>query len=126
MSETPAPKKRNHRRQAKERREAGDLCVRVRRVRLKDKHAPWLLEQARAVNLVWNYCNETSLRVLQREGRFISAAELDKLLAGATKEGLDEFTIIIKCPCLSLRVLLVLNMNITTPAFCAYCFLLFA
>ena len=37
---------------------------------------------------------------------------------------LDEFTIIIKCPCLSLRVLLVLNVNITTAAFCAYCFCL--
>ena len=44
-----------------------DTLVRVLRVRIKDKHGAALDEMARAVNLVWNYCNELSLRVLERE-----------------------------------------------------------
>jgi putative transposase len=32
------------------------------RYRIKDKHAKRLNAQARAVNFVWNYCNETQQR----------------------------------------------------------------
>jgi putative transposase len=63
--------------------------TRTLRVRLKDRHAGFLCEQAREVNFVWNYCNELSLRILQREGRFCSNIELDRHTAGATKEGLS-------------------------------------
>ena len=63
--------------------------TRTLRLRLKDKHSTLLREQAREVNFVWNYCNETSLKILQREGRFCSNIDLDKLTAGATKEGLS-------------------------------------
>ena len=63
--------------------------TRTLRLRLKDKHAGFLLEQAREVNFVWNYCNELSHKILQREGRFCSSADLDKLTAGATKAGLS-------------------------------------
>jgi IS605 OrfB family transposase len=63
--------------------------VRTLRLRVKDKHAELLSAQAREVNFVWNYCNELSLKILQREGRFCSNADLDKLTAGATKEGLS-------------------------------------
>jgi putative transposase len=31
---------------------------RVLRLRIKDKHGKVLSEMARAVNLVWNYCND--------------------------------------------------------------------
>jgi IS605 OrfB family transposase len=62
--------------------------VRTLRVRLKDKHANVLAEMARAVNLTWNYCNELSMKVLERERRFIYAAEMQKYLNGASKEGL--------------------------------------
>lgn len=44
--------------------------TRTLRLRLKDKHSAFLREQAREVNFVWNYCNELSYKILQREGRF--------------------------------------------------------
>jgi IS605 OrfB family transposase len=40
------------------------------------------------VNQVWNYCNDLSFQILQREQRFVSAYELDAYTAGAVKEGL--------------------------------------
>ncbi|WP_414859614.1 RNA-guided endonuclease InsQ/TnpB family protein [Piscinibacterium candidicorallinum] len=62
--------------------------VRVLRVRIKNKHAEALDEMARAVNLCWNYCNELSLKILEREQRFVKASELQRYMAGASKEGL--------------------------------------
>ena len=35
-----------------------DECERTRRVRVRDKHAPWLRARAREVNFVWNYDQE--------------------------------------------------------------------
>lgn len=64
------------------------LSTRVLRLRLKDKHAVSLRAMAREVNLVWNYCNELSLKILERERRFASAYELQKYLNGASKQGL--------------------------------------
>ncbi len=64
------------------------LATRVLRLRLKDKHAAALRAMARDVNLVWNYCNELSAKVFERERRFIGAYELHQYLAGASKEGL--------------------------------------
>lgn len=63
--------------------------VRVFRCRLKDKHAALLSQQAREVNLVWNYCNELSIKVWERERRFISAYEIASYTKGAVKEGLS-------------------------------------
>lgn len=62
--------------------------VRVLRLRIKDKHGKVLSEMARAVNLVWNYCNDLSMQVLRRENRFIGAHELQKYVKGASREGL--------------------------------------
>lgn len=64
------------------------ITTRVLRVRLKDKHAQWCRARAAEVNFVWNFCNETSAKVFERERRFISAYDLDALTSGATKEGL--------------------------------------
>jgi putative transposase len=54
------------------------------RYRIKDattgKH---LVRMAWAVNTVWNFCNETALRVWRKEKRFVSAFELINLTAGA-------------------------------------------
>lgn len=61
--------------------------TRVLRLRLKDKHARALREQAFWVNQVWNYCNDLSFKVLQREHRFLSGFELQKFTDGCTKEG---------------------------------------
>ena len=43
---------------------------------------------ARDANLVWNYCNELSAKVFERERRFIGKYGLHQYLAGASKEGL--------------------------------------
>lgn len=62
--------------------------VRVLRLRLKDKHASALREKAYWVNCVWNYSNDLSLQVFQREHRFISNYEIDRYTAGASKAGI--------------------------------------
>jgi IS605 OrfB family transposase len=62
--------------------------VRTLRIRIKDKHAKYLSELAREVNLVWNFVNELSIKVFQRERRFMSGYDLQKYTTGASKEGL--------------------------------------
>jgi putative transposase len=59
------------------------------RYRLKDKHARRLNAQARAVNVVWNYCNETQMKAAQAGRKWLTGYDLWKLVAGCTKEGLD-------------------------------------
>ena len=81
-------KKSSHSKSTK-RQAALGVMTRVLRLRIKDKHAKHLLEQSREVNQVWNYCQETSLKILARERRFCTGYDLDQLTAGATKEGLS-------------------------------------
>ncbi|MBC8737161.1 IS200/IS605 family element transposase accessory protein TnpB [Paraburkholderia sp. UCT31] len=57
-------------------------------MRMKDRHAPELRESAFHVNQVWNFSNELSFKVWERERRFISSNEIDGYTKGATKEGL--------------------------------------
>lgn len=57
--------------------------------RVKDKHAARLNAQARAVNFVWNFCNETQRKAAQDKRKWLSGYDLWKLVAGCTKEGLD-------------------------------------
>ena len=63
--------------------------TRVLRVRVKDKHAAWLSQRAREVNFVWNYCNELSMKVVDREHRFLSGFDFWPYLKGATRLGED-------------------------------------
>jgi hypothetical protein len=65
-----------------------NFTTRVLRFRLKDKHAKLLREFAREVNLVWNYVNELSLKVWQREQRFLSGYDFHPFTKGAGKAGL--------------------------------------
>lgn len=65
------------------------FVIRTLRMRVKDKHASFLGRQAREVNFVWNFVNETALTIFQRERRFCSNVDLDRLTAGATKAGLS-------------------------------------
>lgn len=65
------------------------VTTKVLRLRIKDKHAGHLLTQSREVNQVWNFCNETSQKILEREQRFCTGYDLDQLTAGAAKEGLS-------------------------------------
>jgi putative transposase len=60
-------------------------AVRVLRVRIKDRHAPWLRNAARQVNLVWNYCNELQQRVWTRERKFLSGFDFWPYLKGCTR-----------------------------------------
>jgi hypothetical protein len=66
-----------------------DVSIRTLRCRVKDKHAKILSGLAREVNLVWNYCNELSLKVWERERRFMSEYDFHPYLTGATKAGLS-------------------------------------
>lgn len=56
------------------------------RFRLRDKHATELNRQARAVNFVWNYCNETQQKAARARRQWLSAFTLCRLTAGAGKE----------------------------------------
>lgn len=64
------------------------LTTRVLRVRIKDKHASALRAMACEVNLVWNYANDLSYRVWQRERRFMSGFDFAPYTNGASKAGL--------------------------------------
>ena len=46
------------------------------RCRLKDKHAWFLRGHARAVNTVWNFCNELSVKHFERHRAFLSAYDM--------------------------------------------------
>jgi IS605 OrfB family transposase len=63
--------------------------IRTLRFRVKDKHAPMLGKLAGQVNFVWNYCNETTAKAWARDRKWLTGYDLDKLTAGAGKEGLD-------------------------------------
>jgi putative transposase len=59
--------------------------IRVLHLRVKDKHAAWLSSLAREVNTVFNYCNELSIKVCERERRFLSGFDFWPFLKGATR-----------------------------------------
>jgi putative transposase len=63
------------------------VVTRILRLRLKDKHASALREKAFWVNQVWNYCNDLSHKVLQRERKYLSAGDMDRYTSGASREG---------------------------------------
>lgn len=68
--------------------------TRTLRLRLKDKHAALLRDQAWAVNQVWNYVNELSLKHFQRQRAFLSAYDMQPYTKGAGKElGLHSQTV---------------------------------
>lgn len=54
--------------------------------RLRDKHFAELNRQARAVNFVWNYCNETQRKAVYRHRKWLSRYDLQRLTAGTSKE----------------------------------------
>jgi putative transposase len=73
-------------------------CVRTLRLKVKSEAYSWLNAAAMEVNQVWNYSNETSFKALNPfsgPGKWLSAFDLDKLTAGASKcfERIDADTI---------------------------------
>ena len=69
-------------------RHSASTAIRVLRLRLKDKHAPTLRAMAADVNFVWNYSNELSAKVWERERRFMSGFDFHPFTRGASKAGL--------------------------------------
>lgn len=64
------------------------------RLRLRDKHRASLSRQARSVNVVWNYCNETQQKAAKAQRNWLTAFDLMKLTAGSSKAlGLHAHTI---------------------------------
>jgi transposase len=59
-------------------------AIRVLHLRVKDKHATWLSSLAREVNFVFNYCNDLSSKVFERERRFLSGFDFWPFLKGST------------------------------------------
>jgi hypothetical protein len=59
--------------------------IRPLHLRVKDKHAAWLSSLAREVNFVFNYCNDLSIKVFERERRFLSGFDFWPFLKGATR-----------------------------------------
>lgn len=55
----------------------------VLKYRVKDKHAAELNRQARAVNAVWNYANETQQKAARERRQWLSAPALQRLTAGS-------------------------------------------
>lgn len=56
------------------------------KLRLRDKHCAELNRQARAVNYVWNYLNETSKKAWVRDRKWLSNYELQALTSGCSKQ----------------------------------------
>ena len=62
--------------------------------RLRDKHATELNRQARAVNYVWNYCNDTQRKAARDHRKWLTWVDLANLTAGSSRElGLHSHTI---------------------------------
>lgn len=60
--------------------------------RIKDKHATYLNRLADEVNVVWNFVNEASFKAARPyygPPKWLSGYDLQKLVTGATKEGLS-------------------------------------
>lgn len=55
------------------------------RLRLKDKHAAELNRQARLVNFVWNFCNETQQKAVRSGRKWLTPADLHGLTVGSSK-----------------------------------------
>lgn len=55
------------------------------KLRISDRHAADLRRKARAVNFVWNYCNETQIKAAQAGRKWLTGYELGKLCAGSSK-----------------------------------------
>ena len=63
-------------------------CVRTLRLKVKSENFAWLNAAAIEVNQVWNYANATTYKAARPfagKGKWLTAFDLEKLTAGATK-----------------------------------------
>lgn len=75
------------------------------KIRIKDSTtAKHLKQMAKAVNFVWNFCNETAFNALRNYSHWLGAGDLEKLTKGSSKElGLNSTTIQEVCQEYALR-----------------------
>ena len=59
--------------------------IKTLKLRIKDKHASALVQMARQVNQVFNFCNETSPKAIRDKHKWLSGYDLQKLTAGFSK-----------------------------------------
>lgn len=68
------------------------------KLRLRDKHAPALNRQARSINVVWNYLNETQRKAVTSGRKWLGDFDFMRLTAGAAADlGLHSHSI--QCVC---------------------------
>lgn len=60
--------------------------VKTFKFRLKNTNESSLNIMAGAVNFVWNYCNDTSMQYLDKQGKWLSGFDLGYLTAGCSKD----------------------------------------
>jgi putative transposase len=80
---------KSHPSKSTQRQSALGVTTKVLRLRIKDKHASFLLAQSREVNMVWNYSQDLALQVLNRTGKFMSAYDMAAYTKGVAKEGMS-------------------------------------
>ena len=75
------------------------MATKTLKIRIKDSTScKQLNRMARAINFVWNYCNETSFEAIRKNGHWLSFQDLQKLTKGANKElGLNSATVQMIC-----------------------------
>lgn len=64
-------------------KQPGIKCVLTYRYRVKDKHSAYLNAQARRVNYVWNFCNDTQKHALKWGKRWPSTYDFHNLTSGS-------------------------------------------
>lgn len=67
-------------------KDEGLSVMTVFRFRLRDKHAAVLNRKSRAVNFVWNFCNETQQIAVRRDRKWLTGFDLGRLCSGSSYE----------------------------------------
>ena len=60
-------------------------CIKVLKVRVKDRHVPQLRAMSSEVNQVWNYCNDLSDRMIRERHHWMSGFDFSPYTVGASK-----------------------------------------
>jgi len=86
---------KSKRKMAKRKEKDPNQVTTTLRYRIKDASEMNRLDGlARAVNFVWNYCNETSYNAIRNHGKFLSEFDLQALTTGSGKElGISSVTV---------------------------------
>ena len=81
------------------------MATKTIKIRIKDSvSAKHLRKMANAVNVVWNYCNETAFHALRYKSEWLESGDLEKLTKGSSKDlGINSTTIQEVCQEYALR-----------------------